>query len=100
MVIKFLETAQFELDESVEYYNREIAGLGIKFLEEVLRGIDLIANYPEAWPQISDRTRRCKINRFPFGIIYQNRGDEILIVAIAHFHRKPGYWNERLNQIK
>lgn len=96
MIIRFLETAQIELDESVEYYNHEVAGLGIKFLEEILRALDLIANHPEAWPQISARTRRCKINRFPFGIIYQNREDEILIVAIAHFHRKPGFWNERL----
>jgi len=96
MKIRFLETAQLEFDESVEYYNQEVAGLGIKFLEEILKAVDLIAKHPEAWPHISERTRRCKINRFPFGIIYQNREDEILIVAIAHFHRKPDYWNERL----
>ena len=98
MVVKFLETAQIELDESVEYYNREVSGLGMKFLEEVLRSLDVIVSYPDAWPRISERARRCKINRFPFGIIYQNRCNEILIVAIAHFHRKPGYWNESVNE--
>ena len=86
------------MDESVEYYNQQVSGLGIKFLQEVLKSLDVIENHPEAWSQISPRTRRCKINRFPFGIIYQNRGNEILIVAVAHFHRKPEYWNERINR--
>jgi plasmid stabilization system protein ParE len=98
MIVNFLETARLEFDDSVEFYNQEAPGLGIRFLEEILRAIELIVKYPEAWPQISERTRRCKINRFPFGIIYQKREDEILIVAIAHFHRKPDYWDARIEK--
>jgi hypothetical protein len=36
------------------------------------------------------------LKRFPYGIVYQIRGDEISIVAVAHLHRQPGYWSERL----
>lgn len=96
MRVQFLETAQIELDDSVEYYNRQVKGLGLEFLKEILRTVDLIANLPEAWPQLTIRTRRCQVNRFPFGVIYQIRENEILVIAIAHLHRKPEYWNNRL----
>ena len=36
-----------------------------------------------------------QIGRTPYGIIYQARENYILIVAVAHLHRKPGYWKDR-----
>jgi hypothetical protein len=36
MKINFLEIAQIELDEAIEYYNYEVPGLGDAFLTEVL----------------------------------------------------------------
>ncbi len=92
MRIRFLEIAQIELDDAVEYYNYEVPGLGDAFLTEVYR----IGEFPEAWHPCSKRTRRCQTRRFPYGVIYQIRKNEILVVAIAHLHRKPDYWEERL----
>jgi len=42
-------------------------------------------------------SRRCLVYKFPYGVIYQYQEDknEILIVAIAHLHRKPDYWYSR-----
>jgi len=96
MKINFLEIAQIELDDAIEYYNYEIPGLGDSFLTEVLNALDRIGEFPEAWHRISKRTRRCQTRRFPYGIIYQIREQEILIVAIAHLHRKPDYWKGRI----
>lgn len=96
MKIKFLKNAQIELDEAIEYYNYEVPGLGDAFLTEVLNALDRIGNFPEAWHPSSKRTRRCQTRRFPYGVIYQIRGQEILIVAIANLHRKPDYWKDRL----
>ena len=96
MQVVFLDAAQIELDDSVAYYNHEVRGLGLDFLNEVLRTIDLIVSHPDAWPQLSERTRRCQVNRFPFSVIYQIRDNQILVVAIAHLHRKPEYWNNRI----
>ena len=36
MKINFIEIAQIELDETIEYYNYEVSGLGDTFLTEVL----------------------------------------------------------------
>jgi hypothetical protein len=96
MRIRFLEIAQIELDEAIGYYNHELPGLGEAFLTEVLNVLDRIGKYPEAWQSFSKRTRRCQTRRFPYGIIYQIRKDEILIVAIANLHRKPDYWKDRI----
>lgn len=95
--VEFLRTAEIELDEAVEYYNQQLHGLGDEFLSEALDSIKRICEYPEAWQELTKRTRRCLMHRFPFGIIYQNREDFILVVAVANLHREPTYWHERMN---
>jgi toxin ParE2 len=96
MRIRFLEMARLELDDAIAYYNYESQGLGEAFLTEILNTLNRIGTFPEAWHPCSKRTRRCQTRRFPYGIIYHIRKDEILIVAIANLHRKPDYWKDRI----
>jgi len=96
MRIEFLEEAQFELDESVEYYNNEVEGLGETFLQEVLHAIDRIVKFPEAWHPFSKNTRRCQTRRFPYGLIYTVLNNTILIISVSNLHRKPNHWKERV----
>ena len=95
----FLEPAQIEFDEAINFYNQQREGLGHEFAAEVLNTINRILRYPEAWNKLSKRTRRCRTKRFPYGVIYQIRGDRVLIVAVAHLRRKPRYWRNRLRAI-
>jgi len=96
MNVLFLEVAQQELDEAIDYYNHESPELGITFLEEILSTLKLILNHPKAWASCSKRTRRCLTQNFPYGVIYQIKKTKILIIAISHLHRKPNYWKNRL----
>ena len=96
MEIRFLDIAQRELDEAIEYYNAESPGLGEQFLLEVLSTLERIRQYPTAWSPYTQNTRRCQTRRFPYGVVYQIVETEILIVAVAHLHRKPGYWQDRI----
>ncbi|WP_244083866.1 type II toxin-antitoxin system RelE/ParE family toxin [Desulforhabdus sp. TSK] len=91
-----MEIAEIELDEAIQYYNYEVAGLGDDFLTEVLDTLDRIARFPEAWHPCSKRTRRCQMRRFPYGIIYQIRKAEILVIAVENLHREPNCWEDRL----
>ena len=75
MNVQFLEPAQAEFTEAVSYYNAQTEGLGFEFSEEVRAAIVRIIEYPEAWSLVSKRTRRCRTQRFPYGIIYQVRGN-------------------------
>lgn len=94
MIIRFLSPAKVELDESYAYYESQQNGLGQNFLDEVFFAVNRIKDNPMAWTKISKRTRRCLVNRFPYGIIYQIRNEEILVLAVAHLHRRPKYWKE------
>jgi mRNA-degrading endonuclease RelE of RelBE toxin-antitoxin system len=96
MDIKFLEIAEIELDEAIEFYNHQLTGLGNQFLTEVLDTIERISVFPNAWHLCSPNTRQCRMKRFPYKVIYQVLNDEILVVAIAHLHREPNYWKNRI----
>jgi hypothetical protein len=98
MKIRFLEIAQIELDQAVAYYNSKSPGLGDDFLDEVVKALNRIGEYPDAWHRLSKRTRRCQKRRFPYGIIYQMRSDGILVIAVANLHRRPDYWKNRLKR--
>jgi hypothetical protein len=96
MTIRFLDVAQQELDEAIDYFNSESRGLGADFLHETLKALDRIGRHPNAWHPCSPRTRRCLLRRFPYGVIYQVMDGEILVIAIACLHRQPEYWQERI----
>ena len=99
MTYKFLDIAKIELDEAFEYYETLQIKLGYRFINEVKGSIQRIINFPKAWQQITQNTRRCLVKNFPYGVIYQILDNEILIVAIANLHRKPDYWNDRIDII-
>jgi len=96
MTVRFLEVASAEYRQAVDYYDAEKPGLGREFSEAVEAALHQITTFPNGWPQISARTRRCLTKRFPYGLIYQQSGDLILVVAIMHLKREPTYWRTRI----
>jgi len=90
--IEFLTLAEDELQDAFEFYEYQQENLGYRFVDEVYNAIELIKFYPEGWSKMSKHTRRCLVKSFPYGIIYQQLNDTIVIVAIANLHRKPNYW--------
>jgi plasmid stabilization system protein ParE len=96
MKIRILSCAEQEFEESVDFYNEQCPGLGYEFAAEVKNTFDRIQSFPEAWPLVSNRSRRCIINRFPYGILYQVKQGFILVSAIMHLRRDPKKWQERL----
>ena len=96
MTYRFTSAALRELRESALYYDEAENGLGSRFLDEVEGALERILAEPEAWRQLSQRTRRCRTHRFPFGLIYQIRTDEILIVSVMDLRRDPKRWRDLL----
>ena len=97
MSVRLLPAAQAELDEAIQWYAQQAPGLGDSFLVEFLRTIQLIARHPLGWHPLSKNTRRCRLRRFPYGVIYSLDEEGVLVLAVAHLHRRPAYWQSRMN---
>jgi len=98
--LRFTSDAETELDEAARFYNERQSGLGDEFVATVERGCELLLERPMAWKRLDRRTRQYLLRRFPFGIIYLVEDGEIVVVAIAHLSRKPGYWRARLRSLE
>jgi len=86
-----------EFSEAVRWYEARRPGLGGEFFDEVGAILALIEANPEIGATISadGQTRRALVGRFPYQVVYRLRPTEIVIVAIAHLKRRPGYWKDR-----
>ena len=91
---RFTSAALFELKEGALYYEQKENGLGIIFLDEIDATVERILRFPNSWHPMSARTRRCRTHRFPFGLLYQVRSNEILITAVMDLRRDPRRWRE------
>jgi toxin ParE2 len=97
MSVRLLAPAQTELEEAMAWYVEQAPGLGDAFFIETLKAIQLIEQLPQAWHPLTPHIRRCRLRRFPYSVVYTLDGDDVLVLAIAHQHRKPQYWKNRLN---
>jgi len=98
MKINILEIARTELDDATLFYELEEPGLGRRFKREVRRAIQRIRAYPQSGPIERGDVRKCLVHTFPYKILYSIQEQEILVLAIAHQHRKPDYWIDRLGE--
>ena len=96
--ITFLLEAEEEMNSSAQYYNQQSSGLGLYFLEEKEKSLPFIEKGPERWPFYEQNIHKYNIRRFPFSIFYvfEKDIDKIIIIAVAHQKRKPGYWKQRI----
>lgn len=92
MKIIFSKFAKDELNDAIAFYETELAGLGLLFKEEIRSSISRIKEHPEAWSIEQGDVRKALLHRFPYKILYSIEKDHIIMLAIAHQHRKPNYW--------
>lgn len=94
--VVFLTPAEEEMLEAAEYYERQARGLGRGFLAEVQRTVASIVENPRIGRVVRRPIRRRLLRRFPFGILYRIDPQEIVIIAVMHLRRRPGYWADRV----
>ena len=92
---RYLLPAEVEMTEAALFYDEQLPGLGVDYLDDIQRSIDRVRAHPEIGQTIQGNFRRSLVSRFPYSIIYTVETDHILIIAVAHDRRKPFYWKER-----
>jgi len=100
MKARFLPAAMFDLESAADNYESEGPGLGSEFRQEVRSIVELIERHHRIGPSINAGTktplREFLLDRFPYRLIYSIDANRILIVAVAHQHRRLGYWRGRV----
>jgi plasmid stabilization system protein ParE len=92
----FHPAAQKEYGAAAKYYARISPELGIRFYDEIDCLIDDVRQNPDRYPFIDSPIRRHFSSVFPYGILYVDQPDRVLVMAVMHLKRRPGYWRNRL----
>jgi hypothetical protein len=70
MNYSFHPHAEKELEEVIDYYDSISESLGDEFCTDIEATISRILKFPNAWQPLSASTRRCRLNSFPYGVVY------------------------------
>jgi plasmid stabilization system protein ParE len=95
--------AEQDADVAAEWYNAHRDGLGLEFLDALETLLERIETSPESFSRLEDyagtrRLRQGSLRRFPYKVIFEVKSEEkLLVLAVAHTSRRPGYWQDRLS---
>jgi plasmid stabilization system protein ParE len=88
--------AQEEINEAFEWYFKRSPEAADGFLTEIGASLAQIVSHPQLYPIYTKNTRRRVLAGFPYSVIFQEKADTILVVAVAHAKRRAGYWRGRV----
>jgi toxin ParE1/3/4 len=94
-----LPAAEREFAKIVAHYFKERPRRAAGFVEELDRVSALLCDNPYLGTPAEGEVRGFVLDRFPYIIYYVIRPDVILVVAISHQSRRPGYWRRRLKSL-
>lgn len=94
---RFLSGALEEATETANFYEREETGLGQNFFDALDATIGRIRRFPKIGKPRGTRLRSFSLRKFPIDVIYYIHDDSIVVVAVAHQSRRPGYWIDRIS---
>jgi plasmid stabilization system protein ParE len=95
MKLRFLPAAREELDAGAAYLDERVLGLGKELVDDVERTGSLLCQFAQMGRPLDSIHRAIPLQRFSFNLVYRIGGDEIIVVAVAHKRRRPGYWRQR-----
>ena len=93
---QFHPAAKQEVEEAVEWYENERHDLGKRFAQAVDEAIGRLERFPMWGTEIVPGIYRVLVKKFPYGVLYAIKDETLVVYAIAHLHRKPGYWRGRI----
>jgi len=88
------EKALEELSQAINYYKKTVDAdcaeiFAIRFKET----LNLICHYPQAWPNVRPKFRRCNLKGYPYFVLYQiQENSRIVIVSILHSQSDHDYY--------
>ena len=95
--VRYHEAAATELFDAVGHLELQKRALGKRFLAEIRRAESVMARFPRASKEIRPGIRKHVMRKFRYALIYSLENDGLVIPAVAHASRRPGYWVDRIS---
>jgi len=95
---EFHPEALAEYEDAAHYYAGCRDGLELRFIAAVEHAIQQILEAPKRWGVVEEDVRWYLMRRFPYAVLYVIEPNYVLIIAVMHCHRKPGYWRYRISE--
>jgi plasmid stabilization system protein ParE len=87
--------AEGELVAARDWFERQRAGLGGEFVDEVHSTMSAVLTRPQSSPKVHGEMRRAMLHRFPYGVFFRVTTSEVVILGIVHGRRSPAQWRSR-----
>ena len=94
--IRFNPEATAELDEAISWYESQSPRAANDFRIQVNLAIAAMSQSPTIRALDRGGTRKYRLPKFPYQVICTEKHSTLVVIAIAHTSRKPGYWRKRL----
>lgn len=95
LAVELHPAAAAEIEDADAWYHAQNPRAAEAYRAELGRVIEAVRRDPERWPRLAAGLRRQPLRWFPFSLVYRAEPDRILVIAVAHHRRKPGYWRAR-----
>lgn len=92
---RFHPEAEQDFLASLEWYRERSLTTALDFERAIAKALEAISSAPRRWPSYFEQFRKYILHQFPFSIVYEELPSEIVVFAVAHARRKPGYWKDR-----
>jgi hypothetical protein len=94
--LRFHPQAEQEYLTSLAWYRDRSLVAALNFESVFELAAERIGETPQRWPIYYRDFRKYILKQFPFSIVYQDFSNEIMVFAVAHGRRRPGYWKDRV----
>jgi len=98
---RYHPAARDELRAAIRHGEADRPGRGARLEAAVSHVLRRLRRLPPSAPRWSDlqgpfEIRRALVKRHPYLVIYAMLPDQLVIIAIAHTSKQPGYWRDRV----
>ncbi|WP_437595993.1 type II toxin-antitoxin system RelE/ParE family toxin [Sorangium sp. So ce590] len=94
---RFHPRALQEFEEAVDHYLELSPEAASRFVDAFEAAVGFARRNPDAAARIEDDVRRWNLRKFPYALIYRLSSEHIVIIAVMHARREPGYWKSRIS---